>query len=85
MYLFSNISRIDGVKKRHGTKEYLEKQKLMHKLKREKKGARREVQRDTAFLARQQLQDTLRRYGGCFNVNECTNDVQLILVHFTRI
>ncbi|KAK8391518.1 hypothetical protein O3P69_017225 [Scylla paramamosain] len=51
---------IDGVKKRHGTKEYLEKQKLIHKLKREKKGARREVQRDTAFLARQQLQETLR-------------------------
>lgn len=51
---------IDGVKKRHGTKEYLEKQKLLHKLKREKKGARREVQRDTAFLARQQLQETLQ-------------------------
>lgn len=51
---------IDGVKKRHGTKEYLEKQKLIHKLKREKKGARREIQRDTAFLARQQLQETLQ-------------------------
>ncbi|KAG0719301.1 Nucleolar protein 14 [Chionoecetes opilio] len=51
---------IDGVKKRHGTKEYLEKQKLMHKLKKEKKGARREIQRDTAFLANQQLQETLQ-------------------------
>ncbi|XP_045127343.1 nucleolar protein 14-like isoform X2 [Portunus trituberculatus] len=51
---------IDGVKKRHGTKEYLEKQKLIHKLKREKKGARKAVRGDTAFLARQQLQETLQ-------------------------
>ncbi|XP_045582443.1 nucleolar protein 14 isoform X2 [Procambarus clarkii] len=51
---------IEGVKKRHGTKDYLEKQKLLHKLKREKKGARREIQRDTAFLARQQLMETIQ-------------------------
>ncbi|KAG7174314.1 Nucleolar protein 14-like 1, partial [Homarus americanus] len=50
---------IEGVKKHHGTKSYLEKQKLTHKLKRERKGARREIQRDTAFLARQQLKEVL--------------------------
>lgn len=51
---------IEGVKKHHGTKAYLEKQKLLYKLKRERKGARREIQRDTAFLARQQLIETLQ-------------------------
>ncbi|KAK3873272.1 hypothetical protein Pcinc_021699 [Petrolisthes cinctipes] len=52
---------IDGKLKRHGTKEYLEKQKLLHKLKRERKGARREIQQDNVFMARQKLAETLQR------------------------
>lgn len=51
---------IEGMKKRHGTKDFQEKQKLLHKLKRERKGAKREIQRDTAYLARQQLMETLQ-------------------------
>ncbi|CAL4158068.1 unnamed protein product, partial [Meganyctiphanes norvegica] len=51
---------IEGVKKRHGTKEFQEKQKLVHKLKRERKGAAREIKRDTAFLARKQLEERLK-------------------------
>ncbi|XP_071512446.1 nucleolar protein 14 isoform X2 [Panulirus ornatus] len=51
---------MEGTKKHHGTKAYLEKQKLIHKLKRERKGARREILRDNAFLARQQLMETLK-------------------------
>ncbi|XP_076065916.1 nucleolar protein 14-like isoform X2 [Oratosquilla oratoria] len=50
----------EGVKKRFGTKEQLERQKLLYKVKREAKGARREIQRDRAFLGRQKLQETLQ-------------------------
>lgn len=51
---------IEGMKKSVGTKDFQEKQKLLQKLKRERKGAKREIQRDTAFLARQQLMETLQ-------------------------
>ena len=38
-------------KRRDGDKSKLEEQKLLHKLKRERKGAKKELRQDTAFLA----------------------------------
>ncbi|KAK7493223.1 hypothetical protein BaRGS_00015560 [Batillaria attramentaria] len=51
----------DGKKKRKGSRELLEKQRLQHKVKREFKGALREIRKDSCFLAKQQLQDTLEK------------------------
>ncbi|XP_063590156.1 nucleolar protein 14-like [Penaeus indicus] len=50
---------IEGAKKRHGSKEKLEHQKLLHNLKRERKAVKREIEKDTAYLARQKLQEQL--------------------------
>merc|ERR1719186_632492 len=44
-------------KKREGSKEMLEEQKLRHKLKQERKGARKEIRQDTAFLASQKVKE----------------------------
>ncbi|XP_025095317.1 nucleolar protein 14-like isoform X2 [Pomacea canaliculata] len=49
----------DGKKKRKGNREFQEKQRLQHKLKREYKGALREIRKDSRFLAKQQLKETL--------------------------
>jgi len=46
-----------GKKKREGSKEMLEEQKLRHKLKQERKGARKEIRQDTAFLASQKVKE----------------------------
>lgn len=53
--------RFDGRKKRHGTRDFIEKQRLLHKHKKEMKGARREIRKDNRFLARQQLQEQLEK------------------------
>ena len=45
------------VKKREGKKDVLEVQKMKHKLKQEKKGARKEIRQDTAFLASQRMRE----------------------------
>ena len=45
------------VKKRVGKKDVLEQQKMRHKLKQEKKGARKEIRQDTAFLANQKMKE----------------------------
>ena len=45
------------VKKREGVKDVLEAQKMKHKLKQEKKGARKEIRQDTAFLASQRMRE----------------------------
>ena len=45
------------VKKREGKKDVLEAQKMKHKLKQEKKGARKEIRQDTAFLASQRMRE----------------------------
>ena len=45
------------VKKRVGKKDVLEVQKMKHKLKQEKKGARKEIRQDTAFLANQRVKE----------------------------
>jgi len=44
-------------KKRQGSKEMLEEQKMRHKLKQERKGARKEIRQDTAFLATQRMRE----------------------------
>lgn len=56
----------DGTKKRVGSKEKQERDKLQHKLKREMKGAIREIRRDNAFIARQKLQEQIERYLNSF-------------------
>lgn len=45
------------VKKRIGNRDLLEQQKMRHKLKQEKKGARKEIRQDTAFLATQRFRE----------------------------
>ncbi|XP_071089794.1 nucleolar protein 14-like isoform X2 [Haliotis cracherodii] len=53
----------DGQKKKSGggSKAYNEKQRLLHKVKKEMKGAMREIRKDSQFLARHQQQETLER------------------------
>lgn len=52
----------DGRKKRTGgSKESLEKQRLLHKYKREMKGTIREVRKDAQFIARTKLDDQIHR------------------------
>lgn len=59
--LISYHGRFDGKKKRVGSKEKLEKQRLLHKYKRERKGAMREIRKDAQFLARQKLNERIQR------------------------
>ncbi|XP_015120111.1 nucleolar protein 14 homolog [Diachasma alloeum] len=55
------IERVyDGKKHRPMSKEKAEKEKLMHKLKKEMKGAIREVRRDAAFLAKVQIKNQIK-------------------------
>ena len=65
-HMFPNLQcllfcRFDGRKKRCGSKDKLEKQKLIHKHKREMKGAIREIRKDTQFLARQKLNERIQK------------------------
>ena len=53
--------RFDGRKKRKGTREQLERQRLQHKVKNEFKGALREIRKDSQFLARQHIKTILER------------------------
>ena len=53
--------RFDGRKKRKGTREQLERQRLQHKVKKEFKGALREIRKDSQFLARQHIKTILER------------------------
>ena len=55
------LCRFDGRKKRSGSKEQLEKQRLVHRHKREMKGAIREIRKDAQFLAKQKLNDKIQR------------------------
>lgn len=50
------------VKKRTGPKEKLELSKLMHKMKREKKGAKKEIRADSAFIAAQRAKEAREKY-----------------------
>lgn len=51
-------------RKRHKvqSQEKAEIQKLQHKLKKEKKGAMREIRRDNAFLGRVKIKQQIHRY-----------------------
>ncbi|XP_067656248.1 nucleolar protein 14-like [Haliotis asinina] len=53
----------DGHKKKSGgsNKAYNEKQRLLHKVKKEMKGAIREIRKDSQFLARHQQQETMEK------------------------
>lgn len=52
--------RFDGRKKgKRGTKDFNEKQKLIHKYKKEMRGAIRELRKDSRFLAREKLSETM--------------------------
>lgn len=51
----------DGGKKRVGSKEKQERDKLQHKLKREMKGAIREIRKDNAFIGRQKIQEQIAK------------------------
>ncbi len=50
------------MKKRTGSREKLEQSKLLHKLRRERKGARKDIRADNAFLAAQRAKDQRERY-----------------------
>ena len=52
----------EGRKKRVGSKEKQEQDKLQHKIKREMKGAIREIRKDNAFIAREKLKEQIDRY-----------------------
>lgn len=55
-YRYTLCHRFDGRKKgKRGTRDFNEKQKLLHKYKKEMKGAVRELKKDTRFLAREKL------------------------------
>ena len=54
--------RFEDKKKRGGTRDFKEKQTLLHKLKKEKKGALREIRKDSQFLARVKLNETIERF-----------------------
>lgn len=59
-----NIVKVLVYDKRHKTmsKEKAEREKLLHKLKREKKGALREIRRDGAFLGRVKISQQIQRF-----------------------
>uniref|UniRef100_A0A667ZJG0 NOP14 nucleolar protein homolog (yeast) n=1 Tax=Myripristis murdjan TaxID=586833 RepID=A0A667ZJG0_9TELE len=55
------VEVLDYGKKRGSNKEEREKERLKHKYKREFKGALREIRKDTRFLARERLTETMSR------------------------
>ena len=48
-------------KKRVGSREKLEMDKLLHKVKRERKAAKKDLRKDTAFLAKQKAKEARER------------------------
>ena len=61
MFLFSSF---DPFSKKHGGSSSVnrEKDKLLHKMKREKKSAKKELRKDTSFLAKQKFREIRERY-----------------------
>ena len=68
-YLCIFLQSFDGKKKKRGTRDFNERQKLLHKHKKEMKGARREIKKDNQFLARQKLNEQLEKYVGLWHLN----------------
>ena len=59
--LHSLISRFDGKKKRPGSRDQQEKLRLVHKHKKELKGAVRSIRQDNQFLAREKLNEQVEK------------------------
>jgi len=55
------FDRYDGKKKKVQSREKAERDKLLHKLKKETKGALREIRRDKSFLGRVKINQRIRR------------------------
>ncbi|XP_062269094.1 nucleolar protein 14 [Platichthys flesus] len=55
------VEVLDYGKKRGGTKEEREKERLIHKYKKEFKGALREIRKDSRFLAKEKLNEVMSR------------------------
>jgi nucleolar protein 14 len=51
----------EGKRRKYQSKEKAEREKLVHKLKKETKGALREIRRDTAFLGRFKVKEQIQR------------------------
>ena len=61
LFLFFSF---DPFSKKHGGSSVnREKEKLLHKMKREKKSAKKELRKDTAFLAKQKFREIRERCG----------------------
>lgn len=61
MYFSFRIGIKKSKKKRGTTRDFNQKQRMLHKYKKEYKGAMREIRKDTQFLARQQLQEQIEK------------------------
>ena len=61
VYTFFCVCRFDGKKRRPMGKARQEREKLLHKYKREMKGAIREIRRDKSFLAKLKFKETLQK------------------------
>lgn len=59
-FLFSSFDPF--VKKRTGPKDKQEMSKLLHKMKREKKGAKKDIRADAAFIANQRAKEARERW-----------------------
>lgn len=58
---FLTLSRLEFGRKQGSSKEEQERKRLIHKHKREFKGAVREIRKDSQFLARLQLSEIMER------------------------
>ncbi|XP_028658093.2 nucleolar protein 14 [Erpetoichthys calabaricus] len=61
LYTPKIVQILDNGRRRGGTKKEQEKQRLIHKYKKEFKGAIREIRRDSQFLAREKLSEIMER------------------------
>lgn len=60
LFLFFQCSRYDGKKHRPMSREKADREKLLHKIKKETKSAIREVRKDRSFLAKVQIKERIR-------------------------
>lgn len=56
------VTRFDRKRTKFQSREKAERDKLIHKLKKERKGALREIRRDKDFLGRVKVQQRIRRW-----------------------
>lgn len=60
LFIFCIIYRYDGKKHKPMSKEKAEREKLLHKYKKEMKGAIREIRKDRAFLSKLQIKQQIK-------------------------